>query len=99
MNYDAAVAYRYTPEVLEELAGHGLAPAPHTAPGMLRDALRDLYKYEIKLLKAHLLAGAFPRPEYAARVIALRRRYPLLSVPVDLWLERGGPFTPPQDRR
>lgn len=86
MNYDAAVAYRYTPEVLEELAGHGLVPAPHTPPAILRDALRDLYKYEIKVLKARLLAGAFPRPEYADRVIRLRRRYPLLSVPVHLWV-------------
>ena len=86
MNYDAAVAYRYTPEVLEELAVHGLVPAPRTPPAMLRDALRDLYKYEIKVLKARLLAGAFPRPEYADRVIQLRRRYPLLSVPVDLWV-------------
>lgn len=80
------MAYRYTPEVLEELAGHGLAPAPQTPPGLLRDALRDLYKYEIKVLKARLLAGAFPRPEYADRVIQLRRRYPLLSVPVQMWL-------------
>jgi hypothetical protein len=79
------VAYAYTPEVLEELAAHGLIPQPDTPPQALRDALRDLYKYEIKVLKARLLAGEFPRPEYADRVIQLRRRYPLLSVPVGLW--------------
>ena len=80
------MAYAYTPEVLEELAAHGLIPLPETPPQALRDVLRDLYKYEIKVLKARLLAGEFPRPEYADRVIQLRRRYPLLSVPVGLWL-------------
>ena len=52
--------------------------------------MRDLYKYEIKALKARLLAGHFPKGEYAGRVIQLRRRYPLLSVPMELWLERQG---------
>jgi hypothetical protein len=87
--YDAAVPYAYTPEVLEELAAHGLVPGPDTSPQALRDALRDLYKYEIKVLKARLLAGEFPKPEYAGRVIRLRRRYPLLSVPVVMWVVRG----------
>jgi hypothetical protein len=84
------VAYAYTPEVLDELAVHGLAPAADTAPKFLRDALRDLYKYEIKVLKRKLLTGEFPKQEYAARVIALRRKYPLLSVPVQLWTRGGG---------
>lgn len=83
------MAYVYTREVLEELAVHGLRPGPETSPGLVRDALRDLYKYEIKTLKRHLLAGDFPRQEYASRVIALRRRYPLLSVPTELWTARG----------
>jgi hypothetical protein len=83
--YDAGVAYAYTPEVLEELAAHGLVPLPGTPPDTLRDALRDLYKYEIKVLKARLLTGEFPKPEYAGRVVQLRRRYPLLSVPTELW--------------
>jgi hypothetical protein len=83
------VAYVYTPEVLEELAAHGLRPGPATSPQLLRDALRDLYKYEIKVLKRRMLAGEFPKQEYAGRVIALRRRYPLLSVPVELWIARG----------
>jgi hypothetical protein len=83
------VAYAYTPEVLDELAVHGLAPGADTPPKFLRDALRDLYKHEIKVLKRRLLTGDFPKQEYAARVIALRRKYPLLSVPVQLWT-RGG---------
>jgi hypothetical protein len=79
------VKYTYKPEVLDELAVHGLRPGPHTPPQLLRDAVRDLYKYEIKVLRSRLLAGAFPKDEYAGRVIDLRRRYPLLSIPLQIW--------------
>ena len=82
------MAYAYTPEVLQQLAVHGLHPRPGTAPQLLRDAMRDLYKYEIKVLKARLLAREFPKAEYADRVIQLRRRYPLLSVPMDFWVRQ-----------
>ena len=81
--------YAYTPEVLEELAVHGLRPRENTAPQVLRDAMRDLYKYEIKVLKRRFLEGEFPKSQYAARVNGLRRRYPLLSVPMDLWVRHG----------
>jgi hypothetical protein len=79
------VGYAYKPEVLDELAVHGLRPGPDTPPQLLRDAVRDLYKYEIKVLRSRLLAGAFPKDEYAGRVIDLRRRYPLLSIPIQIW--------------
>ena len=81
-------AFVYRPRVLDELSRHGLRPLPHTPPEQLRDVVRDLYRYEIRRLRGDLLAKRFPRPEYAARVVALRERYPLLSVPVELWLER-----------
>lgn len=80
--------YIYTDEVREELGRHGLQPCADTPPRQLRDAVRDLYKYEIKVLKARLLAREFPKDEYAGRVIELRRRYPLLSVPTELWTVR-----------
>ena len=77
--------YWYRSEILEELARHGLRPLPDTHPQQLRDAIRDLYKYEIKRLRLSLLAGEFPKDTYAGRVIALRRRYVLLSIPLDRW--------------
>lgn len=80
--------YVYRPEILEELARHGLSPRGHSSPQTLRDAVRDLYKYEIKRLKAELLAGRFAKNAYAAKVVELRKRYPLLSVPTELWTER-----------
>src|SRR5688572_12102258 len=49
--------YAYHPQVLEELARHGLRPLPTTSPQQLRDAVRDLYKHEIKRLRADLLAN------------------------------------------
>jgi len=86
-----ALGYTYRSDVLAELARHGLIPLPETGPQQLRDAVRDLYKYEIKRLRAELLAGKFPKSEYAARVVALRERYPLLSLPTQLWTDPRSP--------
>jgi hypothetical protein len=76
----------YDDRILAALAGHGLVPGPATTAGQLRDAVRDLYKYEIRRLKGELLEGRFPRREYAGRVETLRERYWVLSVPTDLWM-------------
>ena len=80
------MTYEYAPEALEVLAGHGLCPGPDTPPAAVRDALNDLYRYEIRRLRRRLLAGEFPKPEYLDHVVGLRRRYWLLSVPVDNWV-------------
>jgi hypothetical protein len=79
--------YRYRAEILEELSSHGVRPLSTTPPQRIRDFVRDLYRWEIRKLRDTLLARAFPRHEYADRVIALRRRYVLLSVPLDQWTE------------
>jgi hypothetical protein len=77
----------YHQRILDELAGHGLIPGPETPPQPLRDAVRDLYKYEIRRLRDRLLAGDIPKREYAGHVIELRRRYWILSVPTVLWTD------------
>jgi hypothetical protein len=77
--------YRYHERVLEELAGHGLQPRPQSSPQQLRDAVRDLYKYEIRRLRDALLADRIQKRDYAAHVIELRKRYWLLSIPMQLW--------------
>jgi hypothetical protein len=77
--------YEYAPEALGALADHGLKPAAGTRPAVVREALSDLYRYEIRRLKRRLLAGDFPKPEYVDRVIALRKQYWLLSVPLERW--------------
>lgn len=77
--------FAYTSEILEELARHGLRPLPGTSPEQLRDAVRDLYKYEIRRLKERLLAGEYQKKDYAGKVIELRRRYMILSIPTQFW--------------
>lgn len=77
--------FRYHEPVLEELGKHGLKPLPHSTPQQLRDAVRDLYKYEIRRLRDSLLAGRILKRDYAGHVIELRKRYWLLSLPLQLW--------------
>ena len=93
------MTYDYHPEVLDELARHGLRPQPWTPPDQLRDAVRDLHKYEIKALRTALLAGRIAKPGYAGHVVALRKRYPLLSVPIERWLRTPPGAAPAKDER
>lgn len=83
----AELPYCYRPEVLAELARHGVAPRPATPPGLIRDFVRELYKYEIRVLRDRLIRGEFPRAEYASRVDDLRRRYPVLSLLPEQFIE------------
>jgi hypothetical protein len=78
-------SFIYDARILEALGEHGLSPLPTTSPQTVRDALSDLYRYEIRRLRRDLLAGLIAKADYAGRVIALRKRYWLLSVPVQLW--------------
>jgi hypothetical protein len=78
--------YTYDQRILDELARHGLIPGPETRPNQLRDAVRDLYKYEIRQLRDRLIAGQIAKRDYAGHVVALRERYWVLSVPMQLWL-------------
>lgn len=76
----------YHQQILDELARHGLKPLPTTGPQQLRDAVRDLYKFEIKRLRRAYLDGRIPKREYAGHVVELRKRYWLLSIPMELWV-------------
>ena len=80
------VTYEYAPEALEVLAGHGLQPRPDTRPAVVREALNDLYRYEIRRLKRRLLAGDIPTERYSEHVIGLRKQYWLLSIPIGRWV-------------
>ena len=84
------VTYRYDPQVVEALLKHGLLPGGETSPAFVRDALSDLYRYEIRRLKQSFLRGEIPKPDYSGRVIDLRRKYWLLSVPSAEWARPDG---------
>jgi hypothetical protein len=75
----------YRSEILAALEGHGVRPRETTSPVLVKDYVNDLYRYEIRRLKARLLRGEFPQSEYFGRVVLLRRRYPVLSVAVSQW--------------
>ena len=79
---------RYPVAILDALAAHGLRPRADTPPRMLRDAVNDLYRYEIRQLRDRCRRGEFPSTELAARVVQLRRRYLLLSTPLDCWTDK-----------
>ena len=76
----------YRPEVIEELARHGLAPKPETAPERLREQINDLYRIEIRQLRDRCRAGEFSVRELPGHVIELRKRYMLLSIPIAQWV-------------
>jgi hypothetical protein len=80
------VKYEYAPEALEVLVRHGLRPGPDTRPAVVREALSDLYRYEIRRLKRRLLAGEVAMADYSDHVIGLRKQYWLLSIPVQRWV-------------
>jgi hypothetical protein len=72
--------FRYRAIVLAQLLVHGVRPTEHTSPQLVRDYVRDLYKYEIRRLRERYMRGEFPKIEYANRVDALRRSYPELAL-------------------
>jgi hypothetical protein len=78
---------KYRDTVLAELARHGVAPRDETPPEFLHEFINDLYLYEIRKLRARMLAEEIPKQEYAAHVERLRNRYPILSLPVRYWRE------------
>jgi len=79
--------YRYRPAVLTELLRHGVRPTERTPPALVRAYLDDLYRYELRRLRSALLDGRIAKPEYSSHVVALRQRYPLLSLPERFWFE------------
>lgn len=77
--------YCYHPEVLAELSEHGVRPTAETAPSLVRAYLNDLYRWELRQLRNQVAERTLPKSALAARVVALRKRYVLLSVPVEAW--------------
>jgi len=90
--------FRYRPEVVGALASHGVRPTTQSPPELVRGFVRELYKFEIRRLRDRLLAGAFPRIEYADRVQRLRERYAVLALLPSQFLEPG-PLPQPDDEQ
>jgi len=77
--------WTYPPEFRATLADLGFAPRPDTPPALVRDALDELYKFELKRLRLRHLRGEVAKADFADRVIQLRKKYWLLTLSVDAW--------------
>lgn len=75
------------PAVAADLARHGIEAGPDDAPEPLRERLNDRYLEDVRRLKARQVAGEIPLKEYAAHVQTLKESYPLLGLPLSLWVE------------
>lgn len=78
-------SWSYPPELADALLAFGLKPTAHTPPSLVRDALSDLYRYEIRRLRQHLLDGAVAKTNYIDEVITLRKKYWPLSLQPGAW--------------
>ena len=81
----------YRPEVLAFLEAMGIRPKPSTAPEVVRELVNDLYRLELKRLRAEIRAreleqGRQLRGEYSEVVTALRESYPALAEPARRWV-------------
>lgn len=77
--------WQYPSELAVALTAFGLAPTVRTPPSLVRDQLNNLYRFELRRMRGQLLAGAFERPEYLDRVVALRKQYWPLTLPLQAW--------------
>ena len=77
--------WSYPPELLDALMAFGLKPSETTPPTVVRAALNDLYRFEIRRLRQHLLDGKVQKARYVDEVIGLRKRYWPLSLQQGQW--------------
>jgi hypothetical protein len=80
-------SYRYRADVLEQLWTHGVQPTATTRPELVHEFVNDLYRFELRRLRDRLVRGEIPKIGYYDRVVALRVKYPLVSLKPHEWLE------------
>ncbi len=77
--------WTYPTELAEALLAYGLKPTGTTPPLLVRDAVNDLYRYEIRRLRQRRHDGLVEKSRYVNEVILLRKRYWPLSLQPDDW--------------
>jgi len=87
--------WSYPPELLAALATHGLAPTSETPPVFVRDAVNDLYRYELRAARDQHKRGDIAKPDYLDVVIALRKKYWVLTLSAVAWERICGNEGPP----
>ena len=71
---------------MAELWKYGVRPRAHTPPELVRGFINDLYRHELRRLRASYLQQAFPKREYLDRVVGIRDRYRVLALRPRQWL-------------
>ena len=89
------MSWTYPPEFIDALAGFGLAPTTGTPPPLVRDAVNDLYRYELRRLRDGLRSGRVEKVGYHDAVIAIRKRYWLLTLALPAWEKICAPGAAP----
>jgi hypothetical protein len=89
------MSWIYPPEFIDALAGFGMVPTAGTPPALLRDALNDLYRFELRRLRDSLRSGRVEKAKYHDAVIAIRKRYWLLTLSLPAWEKICGPGSGP----
>jgi hypothetical protein len=79
--------YRYLDEVLDQLWRHGVHPNASTPPALIHAFVSDLYRFELRSLRNRLVRREIQKEGYSDRVVALRKRYPLVSLKPHDWVE------------
>ena len=79
------MTFHYRPQILEELQRHGVRPTSATPPELVHEFVSDLYRFELRRLRKRQVRGEIEKQDYAAHVVALRKKYILISVPVQRW--------------
>ncbi len=77
--------WTYPSELMDVLLTYGLKPTGATPPLLVRDAVNDLYRYEIRRLRQRRHDGLVEKSKYVDEVILLRKRYWPLSLQPEHW--------------
>ncbi len=77
--------WTYPPEILETLARLGFAPGPASSPALVRTAVNDLYRVELRRLRDRARRGEVAKADHREAVVALRRKYWPLTLPLAAW--------------
>lgn len=77
--------WTYPPDFLDALVLLGFVPRDDTPPLVVRDAVAELYKFELRRLRDVYRRGGQPKTELAEQVIRLRKKYWVLTLPPAAW--------------
>ena len=80
-----SASWTYPEELRLALAQFGLAPTATTPPALVRDAMNDLYRYELRRMRERRREGLIEKSAYLDLVVATRKRYWPLTLPLAAW--------------